>query len=199
MDAQCHTGRGFWHSARADRHPRPESCVAVKYIGAGGFAECSGNLQAYTAGTPSVTLPAAITVGDRSIGHTVDGYYNGMFGYVYSATTGENQSFEIVSYVGATNVATIKTAFPVALSGTMVVRIMDNDRELFYDVAMKIAINTYLTDPTNLDWGKMFDMNGTLNNTNDNPVQDLKTLKKYLDKGKAAYDAISAAVTAIPV
>jgi hypothetical protein len=171
----------------------------IKYVGAGGFAVCSGTAQSYTSGTKEIVLPAAITTGDRATGHATNSYYVGKYVYVYSATTGEGQYETVATYTGSSKSAILTNAFTTNLTGTIIIRVMDDDTELFYDAYAKLFILTYLTSSTHADWQKLFDSNLMLENYIDrSPVQDQDLLDTYLAKGKALYEGIAAAVTAIP-
>lgn len=100
---------------------------AVGSVASGGISEASfattagsfkplgiidqGTAQAYTAGTPSLTLRSAATFGDNTLA--------GVTILICGSTQGYCQPATAASNVGSTDVVTLNAALPVAASGTI--------------------------------------------------------------------------------
>lgn len=98
-------------SAVADRFEAmlDGTCGAYPELGVLRGIGCTA--QAYTAGTPSVTLDSSAAFGDNALtGATV---------VICGSTQGYCEAGLIASNVGATDVATLTAALPVALTGTI--------------------------------------------------------------------------------
>jgi hypothetical protein len=160
---------------------------------------CSGTA---TYSAPDLSLPATISLGDRAgTGHAVDDFYNGMYAYIYSSTNGDGQSREILNYVASGAVATLKSAFTIVPTGTIKVRVVENEAGILKDAYAKLAIMaTELVDPTYKDWLQFLDQNSNLINRDKGAAdQDLILLDEYLVKGKAIYEAVQVkGITAVP-
>lgn len=75
-----------------------------------GITDC-GTAQAYTSGTPSLTLRSAAAFGDNAL--------TGATAVICGSTQGYCQAATIASNVGSTDVATLSAALPVTASGTI--------------------------------------------------------------------------------
>lgn len=98
-------------SAVADRIEAAWDGTCGQYPEFGILRGAGCTAQAYTAGTPSLTLDASAAFGDNALaGATV---------MICSSTLGYCQAASIASNVGTTDIATLAAALPVAATGTI--------------------------------------------------------------------------------
>lgn len=133
--------------------------LVVFYVGGWKHLVSSGTAGAACT-VNTITLAANVTAGDRAtdVEHDTNDYYNGMWVYIYTATTGATQVRQITDYDGGTHVCTLASnwsltpdmlaagaTFP---TGTVLYRIVDNTDEAGYDRATDIAIRGSMWDIT---------------------------------------------------
>lgn len=114
----------------------------------GGYLYCWASGTASTAAAGTITIAATVSVGNRATQtqHDTDDFYEDMYVYIYSATTGAAQYAQITAYNATTRVATLAANWGITPTGTIVYRIIDNTSELYYDRAAEIMVKTYMYD-----------------------------------------------------
>lgn len=195
------SGKTTAYNAWTSCYPDVTIPLVVKYVGGYQFAQCSGTAAATAAGT--ITLAANVSVGDiaTDLQHDTNDFYNGMYVYIYTATTGATQWRQITDYDGGTHVATLNENWTVspemiaggttAPSGTVLYRVVDNDKIVGYDRATDIAIRSSLWDISSTTaiatMRRLIDNNGGLVGNPNVTAQDIDYLwYEFIVAGKSA-------------
>ena len=144
----------------------------------------------------ATTATLAATAGAGALPTRANDVYNGMYIYIYSATTNAGSWAGISDYVQSTKVATLdSTGWVGGTPATSIVyRIMPNTSELFFDNYVQLFMETYFADLTSssqeADFKKLIDKSNKITATSP-PIsldQDLALFAEYIVKGKAIFD-----------
>jgi hypothetical protein len=169
----------------------------IHYMGGYKSFMCSGTAQAAAAGT--ITLATTASAGDvnDTAAHTTNDAYNGMTVYLYSADALKYcQKATILSYVGATQVATLTANWGVTPTGTILYRVVQHDDlSVYFDRAMEIYVATKWQNPaltaTLIDVPKWCSKYGKAELDNlsgsESPTNDMEYINLMINQGKFAF------------
>jgi hypothetical protein len=165
----------------------------------------AGTLQSYTSGTKTAVLQA--TNGDAGslagANRTTNDYFNDMYLYIYSATTGAHQYQKITDYTGSTTLAAVlENDFSVALAGTLVYRIVRYADQAYKDAAARLYILTKLNDATSganhLTFSNLIDKTNVLNTLGKfGSSPDYTAFEEMFEEGNLIHEALAKGITSI--